>query len=238
MAIMLTISLMDTTTLRTTLRRKRRINLQNRRTSRHSLIRQELLQLIKRPRTQITTTLSWTIRQQLLAKTDTRQILQNEQRASPILINECLRQPMINISHPTVLSPGNTSQHTLRRPRALSLKLATNPLKRIPLPHHLLTANEMRLPLLIIRCEQKTQTPVDTDHMLHAIGRELLIDMLRHRNMEIPLAVQRDELAGTEFPALIEIFLEIFRDVELNVQAFLFERVKGEAGTVFPLMKL
>ena len=53
--------------------------------------------------------------------------------------------------------------------------------------------------------------------------------------MEIPLAVQRDELTGTEFPALIEIFFEIFRDVELNAQAFLFERVKGEAGAIFPV---
>lgn len=53
--------------------------------------------------------------------------------------------------------------------------------------------------------------------------------------MEIPLAIQRDELTGTEFPVLIEIFLEIFRDVELNAQAFLFERVKGEEGTVFPV---
>ena len=105
MTIMLTISLTNTTTLRTTLRRKRRINLQNRRTSRHSLIRQELLQLIKCPRTQITTPLRRTLRQQLLVKADTRQVLQNEQRASLILINECLRQPMINISHPTVLSP-------------------------------------------------------------------------------------------------------------------------------------
>lgn len=53
--------------------------------------------------------------------------------------------------------------------------------------------------------------------------------------MEIPLAIQRDELSGTEFPALIEILLEIFRDVELDAQAFLFERVEGEAGAVFPV---
>ena len=185
----MTITLTHTTALRTTLRRKRRINLHNRRTSRNSLIRQKLLKLIKRPRTQSTTLPRRTIRQQLLTKTDTRQILQNEQRTSPILINECLRQPMINISHPTVLSPRNTSQHTLRGPCALSLKLITNPLKRIPLSHHLPTTNKMRPPLLIIRREQKTQTPINTNHMLHAIGRELLINMLRHRNMKIPFTV-------------------------------------------------
>ena len=76
---------------------------------------QELLQLIERPTAQIVILFS-ILRQVGFLEANAGQIFKYEKRVFAVFLDECLRNLMIHIGHPTVLSSRNGFEFTLNSP--------------------------------------------------------------------------------------------------------------------------
>lgn len=109
---MVTIFFVDSAAFGTTLRGILSRYLQNFGTIFMSLIGQELLQLIERPAAQVVI-LFRSFGKIGRFEANTGQIFKRKQRIFAVFFNECLRNLMVYIRHPTVLSSRNGFESTL-----------------------------------------------------------------------------------------------------------------------------
>lgn len=91
------------------------------------------------------------------------QVLQNEERPLGVRLRECLRDAVIDITHPAVLSGADALEPAPGGRRAAPLQLLTEPGVPRPLRLHGGAADERRTTAVIGRHEL-TDAAVDTDH--------------------------------------------------------------------------
>ena len=106
------VRLADNTAFRATLGGVLRRHFQDFRTVLVSLVCQELLQLVKTPAPQIVVLFRGSGKIAFL-EADASKFLKHEKRILAVFLYECLRNLMIHIRHPTVLSPRNGSEFAL-----------------------------------------------------------------------------------------------------------------------------
>ena len=103
MQMMVAAFFMDRTTFRTTLGRTPRVNFHYFAPIFVSFVEKELLQLVERPRTLLVIRLRRTLQIAFL-KGNAGKVFDYKNSIKAIFLNECLRQAVVNICHPTVLS--------------------------------------------------------------------------------------------------------------------------------------
>ena len=120
MSFVFTVRFMDSPTLRTTLRSVLCADLQNFRAVFQRFVLEKLFELIERPRAKFVSSFLGSF-QVLFLKAHACQILDHEQRALTIRLNECLRNPIVHIRNPTVLSFKNGFASALTKLYHISL---------------------------------------------------------------------------------------------------------------------
>ena len=110
--MMIPVFLADSTAFRTTLGGVPRRHFQDFRTVLMSLVSQELLQLVESPAPQLIVLFRGSGKIAFF-EADASKVLEYEKRILAIFLYECLRNLMVHIRHPTVLSPRDSFEFTL-----------------------------------------------------------------------------------------------------------------------------
>ena len=149
-----------------------------------SFVRQELFQLIEAPASQVVV-LSGSSGEIPLFKTDASQILKYEKRIFAVFLDECLRNLMVYIRHPTVLSSRDGLESTLCRLSSLGLELSPYFLEFMAFDGNLFTRDELGLALFVVTDGKETESAVNADEMTNVLLPKV-INNAGHRDMEIP----------------------------------------------------
>ena len=205
MRIMVPVLLLDDAAFRATLGSVSRAHLDDFCTGTFRLVGEELLKLIESPRTQVLLLLLATA-QVLLAGGDSGLILKDEERTLSILVNECLRYPMVHIGHPAVLSLPDGTNLPLRALRIMDLEPLPQFGEMVPLVHDSTPALEGRL-ALAVRCrDDEVEPTVDADDGLD--GRILdFRQIFLHGDAHIPAFLLADNHCRADCPSIIQVFL-------------------------------
>lgn len=99
---------------------------------------------------------------------DAGQVLQHEQRAPRVSVDECLRDLMVHIGHITVFSRAELSQPLAGRWGLPSLELFAGGFKRASLVLHHSSVVEGGLALAVVRDRQEVDAEVHTDDVCDA----------------------------------------------------------------------
>ena len=153
-----------------------------------SLVGQILLKLIESPTPQVVI-LFGGFGEICFFKADTCQIFQHEQRILAVFRNECLRNPMIYIGHPTVLSSGKGFESTLCRFCAFGLELLSDFEEPMSFDCNLSPGNKFGVTLFIVTDRQESQATVNPDNMTDVLLLETF-NRFGDGNMQIPPAFE------------------------------------------------
>ena len=140
-----------------------------------------------------------------LFEANTGQIFKHKQRIFAVFFNECLRNPMVYIRHPTVLSPRNGFKSTFCRFCTFGLKLLTYFLEFMALSGNLFARNKLRFALLIVADSKETQSTVNTDNVTD-IFLFKVFDSFCNRNMEIPQPFEFNQFCCSKVVGTVKVF--------------------------------
>ena len=172
------------------------------------LVGQELFQLVETPTPEVIVLLS---RSGKIAffKAHASQVFQYEKRIRTIFLHECLRDLMVHIRHPTVLSSRDGLESTLCRLGSLGLELSADFLEFMALGGNLLARYKFSLTLLVIADCKEAETTVNADNMADVLFLEIC-NSPGDRDMEIPQPFQLYQFSSAKFVRTIKVFGKVF----------------------------
>ena len=200
MPLLLAVPLFRMSTDRAGLRRICRVNIDHMATETFSFVLQFLFQVIIRPADRYVSVFQ---KYALRRGADAGKVLQDEQRPLWVSADECLRQAVVDIAHPTVFSLPDGTDPSSGGGGLPGLEFPAELLIMRPFLFHN-SPGCKGSPLSIKRCGEESDAPVNNHYNCIRSQRNRVLHFGSHRDMQVELPVTADQFRGAKDNAICE----------------------------------